>query len=260
MKPSTPPSLRNRLAQFRFIKETVFEEDNKWYDENIKDAPHNFDSFTPKLVALTDSVYAIAVVNPSNFVKLLVSSSGIDNLKAESDGELVFSNIDIQRIKNLMRAEYIKKVISVRKASYILELALSPFFRINLSSDWYDKFRTLKADHKLDEAGRKNMIRDQLFTVAAMLMEGWDLFFHENFTWDAPIGLNRKDKVKFIIDHELIPTGSNDPRYKKPVYKPLFTYLNELRASRNALGRVAEGRNAVGGKRITRRKTMRKRK
>lgn len=201
----------------------------------------------------SDIWYSRAIDTPNAFAEMLIKSSNVTHFKI--DGKLLFDEEDMKKIRSFLTPEVIRAAVNARRPSYLLEIARSPCFEeiILKDSAKFLRFKNGATNASLNEPERKayaDGLPGFYGNVAEMLLDGADIGNFDNLEWDIPANVAEGDRLKYIYDNHLIPTGVK-PGVAMKRFSRSDPYLR--RRSR------AESQDPVseGGKRKTRRSKRR---
>lgn len=201
----------------------------------------------------SDIWYSRAVETPYAFAEMLIKSSNVTHFKV--DGNPLFDEEDIKKIRSFLTPEVIRAAVNARRPSYLLEIARSPCFEevILKDSAKFLRFKNGAANASLNEPERKayaDGLPGFYGNVAEMLLDGADIGNFDNLEWDIPANVAEGNRLKYIYDNHLIPTG-----VKPGVAMKRFPQSDPYLRRRS----IAESHDpsAEGGKRKTRRSKRR---
>jgi hypothetical protein len=212
-------------------------------------------AYAPKREDIKEDMwYSRAIDTPNTFADMLIKSSNIAHFKV--DGKLLFDEEDITKIRSYLTPEVIKAAVNSRKASYLLEIARSPCFEevVIKDSAKFLRFKSGSMNESFNEAERKGFA-DGLpafyANTALLLLDGADIGNFDNLEWDVPSHISESDKLKYIFDNHLIPTGVKPNETAQKRFPRCAPYLR--RRSAAELSSLANDPVSEGGKRKTRR-------
>lgn len=198
-----------------------------------------------------DVWYNRAIHTPNFFADMLISSSNIAKFKVND--MLMFDAEDILKIRKYLVPDLIKAAVKTRKASYLLEIASSPCFEEIITKDHKKFFRLKKGVSNAslpEEEKRTYMEAMQAYyaNVALLLMSGVDIGNWDNLIWAIPAEIGEGDKLKYIFDNHLIPTGVKPDEIAQQRFARCSPYIIG-----RSLAAEYDVHSSQGGKRRTRR-------
>jgi hypothetical protein len=200
-----------------------------------------------------DIWYSRAINTPNAFADMLIKSSNVSHFKV--DGNLLFDEEDILKIRSYLTPEVIKAAVNTRRASYLLEIARSPCFEevVLKDSAKFLRFKTGSMNESFNESERKGFA-DGLpafyANTALLLLDGADIGNFDNLEWDIPPHISETDRLTYIFDNHLIPTGVKANETAQKRFPRCAPYL---RRRSDAEKPMSNDPVSEGGKRKTRR-------
>jgi hypothetical protein len=157
------------------------------------------------------------------------------------NGKPLLTDLDLKRIIQFGSPYQVTRIIKVRRASYLLELAAVPFLKTLISGiTWTTQFKRAKDLESImpktsNDGDAKSAIRTMLSSVAVLLVEGFDIVLDTDFEWSADIPKEHFSKIRHIMLNETLPIGPG-PRTKHERFHETYTAFDTMRKQKTVGG------------------------